>query len=154
LRNKLKTIRTLFCNAQRSRKKYWRKKHQQSEDTQPLLEEEQQEQPLLEEEQQEDLMDVEYEKESASSKGKAYNICNKKYNDVCLSVCLFLFGFSKLPQKLSLPIFFHFPSNYNSKNWFDQTSWGNYPLAYNVTKGVVSRNAFELNLVNRIFYPG
>ena len=22
------------------------------------------------------------------------------------------------------------------------------------TKGVVSRNAFELNLVNRIFYPG
>jgi len=34
-------------------------KHQQSEDSQPLLEEEQ----------QEDLMDVEYENETASSKG-------------------------------------------------------------------------------------
>jgi len=115
LRNKLKTIRTLFCNAQRSRKKYWRKKHQQSEDTQPLLEEEQQEQPLLEEEQQEqplleeeqqeDLMDVEYEKESASSKGKAYNICNKKYNDVCLSVS---FWFLQTPTKIVSPNFFSF----------------------------------------------
>jgi hypothetical protein len=78
-------MRRRFCDARRAYTCYYRrKKHKQSQDL-PLLSEQQPSEDnmsLLAEEQEVNYVDVESENESASSKGKVYNICNKVIQSV------------------------------------------------------------------------